>query len=260
MVTALLQNRKPDLPQHSVCLECKRRGVIACSSPRTCSAWVPSPARLRSAMPVVRPRLLWLFRAEAGDGYQYAGSDAAGHGASAGKPRGCCGTLPGTRPRSPRRRKPSSPRRKSNDRPSAKTVNNIEVPALARVEGEGGLYIGVQDGKIKRNPGEYLRTAEILRRFPARPFDVRSAGHHRADLRNLPGGLSNERRQRARSRRRESGHPSDPRICAGCSIARSTSKATHCTSTFCRRRTSSARKARSAWPRSRRKSLPKPCG
>jgi coenzyme F420-reducing hydrogenase alpha subunit len=28
-------------------------------------------------------------------------------------------------------------------------VNNIEVPALARVEGEGGLFIGVQDGKIK---------------------------------------------------------------------------------------------------------------
>jgi coenzyme F420-reducing hydrogenase alpha subunit len=32
---------------------------------------------------------------------------------------------------------------------SAKTLNSIEVPALARVEGEGGLYIGVQDGKIK---------------------------------------------------------------------------------------------------------------
>jgi coenzyme F420-reducing hydrogenase alpha subunit len=32
---------------------------------------------------------------------------------------------------------------------SAKTANTIEVPALARVEGEGGLYIGVQDGKIK---------------------------------------------------------------------------------------------------------------
>jgi sulfhydrogenase subunit alpha len=31
---------------------------------------------------------------------------------------------------------------------NARTINNIEVPALARVEGEGGLYIGVQDGKI----------------------------------------------------------------------------------------------------------------
>ncbi len=26
-------------------------------------------------------------------------------------------------------------------------MNNIQVPALARVEGEGGLYIGLQDGK-----------------------------------------------------------------------------------------------------------------
>src|SRR5512138_427866 len=26
-------------------------------------------------------------------------------------------------------------------------MKNIEVPALARVEGEGGLYIGMQDGK-----------------------------------------------------------------------------------------------------------------
>ena len=31
---------------------------------------------------------------------------------------------------------------------TARTANTIEVPALARVEGEGGLYIGVQDGKI----------------------------------------------------------------------------------------------------------------
>jgi sulfhydrogenase subunit alpha len=31
---------------------------------------------------------------------------------------------------------------------TSKFVNTIEVPALARVEGEGGLYIGVQDGKI----------------------------------------------------------------------------------------------------------------
>ncbi len=27
-------------------------------------------------------------------------------------------------------------------------MNTIEVPALARVEGEGGLYIGLQDGKV----------------------------------------------------------------------------------------------------------------
>ncbi len=32
---------------------------------------------------------------------------------------------------------------------NSRTSNSIEVPALARVEGEGGLYIGVQDGKIK---------------------------------------------------------------------------------------------------------------
>src|SRR4030042_1390778 len=30
----------------------------------------------------------------------------------------------------------------------ATEIRSIEVPALARVEGEGGLYIGVKDGKI----------------------------------------------------------------------------------------------------------------
>jgi sulfhydrogenase subunit delta len=55
-VTALLQNRKPNLPQHSVCLECKRQGTVCvmvaknmpCLGPATrsgCGAICPSCGR-----------------------------------------------------------------------------------------------------------------------------------------------------------------------------------------------------------------------
>lgn len=56
VVTALLQNRKPVLPQHSVCLDCKRRGLVCvlvaksmqCLGPITqsgCNALCPSAGR-----------------------------------------------------------------------------------------------------------------------------------------------------------------------------------------------------------------------
>jgi sulfhydrogenase subunit delta len=56
VVTALLQNRKPILPQHSVCLECKRKGTVCvmvaknmlCLGPATrsgCGALCPSCGR-----------------------------------------------------------------------------------------------------------------------------------------------------------------------------------------------------------------------
>jgi sulfhydrogenase subunit delta len=56
VVTALLQNRKPILPQHSVCLDCKRRGTVCvmvakgvqCLGPATqagCNALCPSCGR-----------------------------------------------------------------------------------------------------------------------------------------------------------------------------------------------------------------------
>jgi sulfhydrogenase subunit delta len=56
VITALLQNRKPNLPQHSVCLECKRRGTVCvmvaknmlCLGPATrsgCGAICPTAGR-----------------------------------------------------------------------------------------------------------------------------------------------------------------------------------------------------------------------
>jgi sulfhydrogenase subunit delta len=55
-ITALLQNRRPNLPQHSVCLECKRQGIVCvmvakgmlCLGPATrsgCGALCPSCGR-----------------------------------------------------------------------------------------------------------------------------------------------------------------------------------------------------------------------
>jgi coenzyme F420-reducing hydrogenase gamma subunit len=56
VIMALLQNRKPNLPQHSVCLDCKRRGMVCvmvakgmqCLGPATqsgCNALCPSTGR-----------------------------------------------------------------------------------------------------------------------------------------------------------------------------------------------------------------------
>ena len=68
----------------------------------------------------------------------------------------------------------------------------------------------------------------------------RGAGHHRPHLRDLPGGVPDERvhGDGGRLRRRRAGARSAP--CAGCSTAASGSRATRCTSTCCTRRTSSA--------------------
>ena len=64
VVSAFLAGRKPVSPASSVCLECKRRGtpcvmVARGSLPRTRDA-----GGLRRALPVVRPRLLRLLRAD----------------------------------------------------------------------------------------------------------------------------------------------------------------------------------------------------
>ena len=64
VLTALLAGRRPNLPRHSVCKECKLRGttcvLVAGGTP------VPGPGhpgRLRRAVPGLRPRLLRLLRA-----------------------------------------------------------------------------------------------------------------------------------------------------------------------------------------------------
>ena len=69
----------------------------------------------------------------------------------------------------------------------------LSVETLARVEGEGGMHVHVQDGEVL---DVHLRIFEPPRFFEAflrGPGLHRAPGHHRADLRDLPGGLPVQR-------------------------------------------------------------------
>ena len=106
LITALLAGRKPDIPDASVCTECKRRG-LTCVHGRGRHA-LPGPGhprRLRGAVPGRAARLLRLLRA--GDRRQRAGPDPASARAA-----GC------RRARSTWSCPPSTPRRRRSRRPA----------------------------------------------------------------------------------------------------------------------------------------------
>ena len=62
-LAALLVGRKPRLPAKTVCTECKtaRRDMCRCRRGHPLPG-PGDPRRLRGAVPVLSPRLLWLFR------------------------------------------------------------------------------------------------------------------------------------------------------------------------------------------------------
>ncbi len=103
---------------------------------------------------------------------------------------------------------------------------------------------------VERRRAAHLRAAAVLRGAAARPRVHRGAGHHRPDLRDLPGRLPDERVRRDGGRCAACrSTPARCARCAGCSTAASGSRATRCTSTCCTRRTSSATRTRSRWRR-----------
>ena len=71
VIQALLQKRRPNLPTHSICLDCKRKG-IACVIVAHGYAMSGSSHshRLRCALPIQRSRLLWLLRSRSQRGYE----------------------------------------------------------------------------------------------------------------------------------------------------------------------------------------------
>jgi hypothetical protein len=87
----------------------------------------------------------------------------------------------------------------------------LVTTGLARVEGEGSMYVRVADGRVEGKAG-HLRTAAVLRGIPARPVVHRGAGHHGADLRHLPGRLPDQRLpgNRGRLRRGAARGPGQP--------------------------------------------------
>ena len=120
------------------------------------------------------------------------------------------------------------------------TSRTIEVDALARVEGEGAMHVQIRDGAVADVQLKIYEPPRFFEAFLRGRALHRAAGHHRPDLRDLPGGVPDERVPGDRGRLR--GRPSTGRsaTCAGCSTAASGSRATPCTSTCCTPPTSSA--------------------
>ena len=98
----------------------------------------------------------------------------------------------------------------------------------------------------RRRPRD-LRATPLLRGAAGRPALHRGSRHHRPHLRDLPGGLPDERLRGHGGRLR--GRRSTHRVtrCAGSSTAASGSRATPCTSTCSTPRTSSAAPTPSSW-------------
>ena len=75
LVSALLTGRKPNVPTHSVCIECKRQGTFL--RPGVARKTVPGadhPSRLRSAVSGVRSGMLRLFRTDGATQYYISGT------------------------------------------------------------------------------------------------------------------------------------------------------------------------------------------
>ena len=85
------------------------------------------------------------------------------------------------------------------------THRSVEVPVVARVEGEGALHVRVDDGEITRLRAGDLRAAALLRVVPARTPLQRGARHRAAHLRHLPRRVPDDRDPRAGAALRDRG-------------------------------------------------------
>ena len=85
----------------------------------------------------------------------------------------------------------------------------FEVKALSRVEGEGALYVKLDGDRVEHVELNIYEPPRFFESF-LRGREIREVpGHHRPDLRHLPGGLPDERLPRAGE---GAGHrPSRPR-------------------------------------------------
>ncbi len=90
VLTAFLHGRRPNIASTSVCTECKRRGTVCVMVAHGTPCLGPGHARrLRRALPVVRPRLLRLLRADgdAEHGLAHEAAARARHGRPQRRPR-----------------------------------------------------------------------------------------------------------------------------------------------------------------------------
>ena len=206
---AFLDGRKPQHPDHSVCVECKRRGHGLRDGRRTArrASGPVDPGRLRRALPVLRPRLLRLLRAR---WRRPTPPRSAAAGAALGRerrrrssrafrtfnagagpvPRGRGRATPMSRERSARGTRRDQRRR---PRPRRGRGRRSHVQAARR------------NGRPTSSSASSSRRASSRRFLRGRALP-RGARHHRAHLRHLPGRLPDERRPRdgGRLRRRRS--------------------------------------------------------
>ena len=259
VITALLVGRKPNIPAHSVCFECKQRGnvcvVVAhgtpCLGPVThagCGALCPAHHRgcYGCFGPMETPNAgaqVGLLRATGMDEADVAAGlphvqhrRARVHRAVPGHRRSAAGGRPARRQDGGEHGDP--PHRPHARRPRAGPGRGRRRDARA----------GARRRRRGRAAGD-LRAAAVLRGVPARAAAHRTARHHRPHLRDLPGGLPDERVPGHRGGLRGRGRRRRSPTCAGCSTAESGSRVTRCTSTCCMPPTSSATPARSTWPR-----------
>ncbi len=74
LVSALLAGRKPNIPTHSVCVECKRRGLpCVLVSQGEAVFGADHPSWLRCHLSGLQPRLLWLLRPDGATQHRVAG-------------------------------------------------------------------------------------------------------------------------------------------------------------------------------------------
>ena len=192
MITAFLAERRPAIPSHSVCVECKRRGNVCvmvahgtpCLGPVThagCGALCPAYDRgcYGCFGPMETPNTASLTAWMRGLGAETPDLIRA---------------LPHLQRR--RARLPRGERARGGERPVERGhggTRTIETDYLARVEGEGAMHVRLR--------GDEVQDVELRIYEPPRFFEAllrgrgarRGARHHGAHLRHLPGRLPDER-------------------------------------------------------------------
>ncbi len=89
-------------------------------------------------------------------------------------------------------------------------TRTIRTEALARVEGEGAMQVKIRGGEVENVELQIYEPPRFFEAF-LRGRDFKEApGHHRADLRDLPGRLHDQRLQRDGGRARGRGLGRDP--------------------------------------------------
>ena len=172
VIGAFLGDRTPNVPAHSVCMECKRRGNVCVMVAHGTPCLGPvTHAGCGALCPVLRSRLLRLLRAD-GDAER-----PVAHLLARAQPRGRRGGAPARLPDVQRERSRVPARRARGWPPRACTVpstgrgavpengeRTIRTKALARVEGEGAMFV--------RLPGDEVLDARLEIYEPPRLFEA----------------------------------------------------------------------------------------